>query len=117
MAFERRAGAPDRDTLTSTPTSAHTQTHEDDRQPATAEAAKMPPLAQVLETYELLEAIIANLPISHIFVVERVSKTWNAVILRSGKLQQLTFRRPAGDVRTPCELRVGRRNHGSTVAR
>ncbi|KAK3701685.1 hypothetical protein LTR37_015338 [Vermiconidia calcicola] len=77
----------------------------------------MSPMAQVLETYELLEAIIANLPMHQIFVVERVSNTWNALISQSSKLQQLTFRRPAGDARTPCKRWIGHEYPYQTIPR
>lgn len=44
--------------------------------------------AAVLETYELLEYIISQLPARHIFSIKRVAKSWEALIKGSKRIQE-----------------------------
>lgn len=50
--------------------------------------------AAVLNTYELLEAIILELPMQQILDIRRVSKTWKAIIDRSKPLRTKLFLEP-----------------------
>ena len=58
----------------------------------------------VLETYELLENIIASLPINTIFVVSSTSKVWQHVIARSNRIKRLIFKKPTGPPLQPIDI-------------
>lgn len=49
------------------------------------------PVSSVLETYELLERILLNVPMKQLFVVRRTSKAWSYLIERSQSLQKRMF--------------------------
>ncbi|KAK4498464.1 hypothetical protein PRZ48_011122 [Zasmidium cellare] len=51
--------------------------------------------AQVLDTVELLEMIILELPIRDVFTDQRVSRHWRSTIVESVKLQQALFLKPS----------------------
>ena len=50
----------------------------------------------VFETYELLEMILAAIPPRKILVVQRVCKSWQAVIAQSIKIKKLLFQHADG---------------------
>ena len=55
------------------------------------------PVADVLETYELLEAVLINLPFKDLFVLQRVNSSWSALIKRSAALQKIMFLLPESE--------------------
>lgn len=57
--------------------------------------------SQVLDTYELLERILFGLPMKKLFVVQRVSHKWRAVIQRSQDLRRKMFLIPEGAPQRP----------------
>ena len=57
-------------------------------------------VVSVLENYELLEHVLVQLPLRDLFVVQRVSSTWNALIGRSSSIQKKMFLAADG---TPME--------------
>ena len=58
---------------------------------------------RVLETYELLEMVLAKTTPKDLFVMQRVSKTWKSLIERSEQLQQTMFLKPAGKAILPAK--------------
>lgn len=58
---------------------------------------------QVFNLPELLEAILLQLPLTSIFLVKAVSKTWNQAIASSIKLQRALFLAPDGGVLQPVQ--------------
>lgn len=61
------------------------------------------PIDAALDTYELLERVLTNLPMKQLFVVQRVSLTWKAVIERSQPLQKKMFLLADGQPLGPVE--------------
>lgn len=57
-------------------------------------AARRSPVAVVFGTYELLEAIVYELPIRDVLLAQRVDRQFKAVITDSTKLQQALFFKP-----------------------
>lgn len=51
----------------------------------------------VFAVYELLEGILAELPMKDLLLAQRVSRQWKSLIVSSDKLQQLLFFRPSTD--------------------
>lgn len=57
---------------------------------------------RVLETYELLEAIIASIDTPrHIFIIQRVCKAWQIIITRSATIGKIIFAVPKESVVAP----------------
>ncbi len=52
---------------------------------------------KVLETYELLETILAHLPPHDRLLVQAVSQQWQSLINRSATLQRLLYLHPTGE--------------------
>lgn len=50
--------------------------------------------AEVLQTFELLEQILADLSIDRLLVLKRVSRYWNAIISSSPVLQRILYQKP-----------------------
>lgn len=59
------------------------------------------PRSQVIGTTELLEAILEHLPAKSLFVVQRVSKIFQATILGSKRIQHKMFLRISNDAQIP----------------
>lgn len=59
------------------------------------------PSSIVLGTYELLENILLNLPLNHLFVVRQVAISWKDLIKRSESLQKKMLLLPDGRAMTP----------------
>ena len=55
------------------------------------------PVTDVLKTYELLEAVLVNLPLKDLFVLQRVNSSWAAMIKRSAALQKIMFLHPENE--------------------
>lgn len=58
-------------------------------------------VAQVFDTYELLEKILMELPPGQLFVNQRVCKSWLGIFKRSKGIRPLCFLEPADDAVSP----------------
>lgn len=70
---------------------------------------------RVLETPELLEIIIASLPVGRILVVQAVGKTWQNAIVKSPTIQKLIFRRATAQPISPTSVRQSRIPSGMII--
>lgn len=66
-------------------------------------ATTTPATNRVLQTYELLEAILLKLPLKNLFVVQRVNTTWKELIGRSEGIRKKMFLLADGEAIRPTK--------------